>query len=247
MTHKLENKYITEVLPQEWEFWAPHQAPQAGGLASGGGAPRAFGFESQRGLGAGVPQDWGKQRLHSRRMHTRFHVHWDLGQSSDSIGDWARPTCRSWRVYWWGEGWLWLTVGIRTLVAETPELITVSSPEGHHFGTKTWPHPTACSLQCWDTSGQTTNRVGTQPHPSTNKLPKVVLNPQLPLNTLLDTALSTRGTKPSSTHQWAGTSPTHQEACTSPWTKLTHQGADTRSKRNYSPAVCRTETTNTES
>ena len=81
-------------------------------------------------------------------------------------------------------------------MAETPELITVSSPEGHHFGTKTWPHPTACSLQCWDTSGQTTNRVGTQPHPSTNKLPKVVLNPQLPLNTLLDTACPPEGQNP---------------------------------------------------
>ena len=29
-----------------------------------------------------------------------------------------------------------------------------------------------------------------------------------------DTALPTRGTKPSSTHQWAGTRPSHQEACT---------------------------------
>ena len=47
---------------------------------------------------------------------------------------------------------------------------------------KTWPHPTACRLQCWDSSGQTTNRVGTQPHPSADSLLKVVLNKQLPDN-----------------------------------------------------------------
>ena len=49
------------------------------GPASGGGAPRAFGFEGQRGLTAGAPQDWGKQRLHSWKAHTRSHAHWDPG------------------------------------------------------------------------------------------------------------------------------------------------------------------------
>ena len=36
VTHKLENNYTTEVLPQEWEFWAPRQAPHSKGLASRG-------------------------------------------------------------------------------------------------------------------------------------------------------------------------------------------------------------------
>jgi len=58
-----------------------------------------------------------------------------------------------------------------------------------------------------------------------------------------DLALPITGARPSSTHQWAGTFPAHQEACTSPWTNLTHQGADIRSKSNYSPAACRMETT----
>lgn len=53
---------------------------------------------------------------------------------------------------------------------------------GCHFLTKTWPHPTTCRLQCWDSSGQTANRVGTQPHPSADSLLKVVLNKQLPDN-----------------------------------------------------------------
>ena len=47
-----------------------------------------------------------------------------------------------------------------------------------HFCMETWPHPTACRLQCWNTSDQTTNRVGSQPHPSTDGLPKAFQSPQ---------------------------------------------------------------------
>ena len=58
VTHRLENNHITEVLLQEWEFWAPCQAPQPRGLASGGSAPWAFGFEGHQSLTTGTPQDW---------------------------------------------------------------------------------------------------------------------------------------------------------------------------------------------
>ena len=75
------------------------------------------------------------------------------------------------------------------------------------FLTKTWPHPIACRLQSWDASGQTTNRMGTRPHSSVDRLPKVVLNQQLPANIFRDMGLPTRGTRSSSTHQWAGTNP----------------------------------------
>ena len=64
-TQKLENNYITEVFPQEWEFWALGEAPQPGGLVSGGEAPRVFGFEGQWDLITGNPPDWEKQKLHS--------------------------------------------------------------------------------------------------------------------------------------------------------------------------------------
>ena len=63
--------------------------------------------------------------------------------------------------------------------------ISVSSPGSRHFGTKTWPHPTACRLQCWDASCQTTNRAETQPHLSADRQLKVFLSPQSPLNTPL--------------------------------------------------------------
>ena len=42
---------------------APHQAPQPGVLAVEGRAYRESGFEGQWSLIAGIPQDWGKQKL----------------------------------------------------------------------------------------------------------------------------------------------------------------------------------------
>ena len=60
-THKLENNYITDILPQEWKFWAPHQAtPPDWHPAPRRGTPRAFGFEGQQGSISGTPQDWRK-------------------------------------------------------------------------------------------------------------------------------------------------------------------------------------------
>ena len=103
-------------------------------------------------------------------------------------------------------------------------MISVSSPRGPHLGTKIQSHPTAYRLQSWNASDQTTRKTGTQPHPSADTLPKVVLSSQLPQNTPLDMALTIRGTRPSSTHQRAGTSPCHQEACTSTWNNFMHQG-----------------------
>lgn len=49
-------------------------------------------------------------------------------------------------------------------------------------------------------------------------------------------ALSSRGIRPSSSHQRADTSPSQQEDYISPWIKLTHKGTDTRNKKNYDPA-----------
>ena len=80
-------------------------------------------------------------------------------------------------------------------------------------------------------SGQTNNRVAAQPHPSADRLLKVFLSMALP----------TRGTRPNSTHQWAGTSLSHQKACTSLLDSLIDQRADSRSKKNYNPGACRME------
>ena len=161
--------------------------------------PRALGFEDQWGLSAGAPQDWGKQRFHSWRAHTRFHVHWDPAQSSNSIGAWAGPTYESWRVSWGGWDWLWITMGggqghwwQRTQRI----LIGLSSPRGCHFGTKTWCYPAAYRLQCGNALGQTTSRIETQPHPSADRLPKAVLSLRPPLNTPFDMVCPPEGEDP---------------------------------------------------
>lgn len=76
-----------------------------------------------------------------------------------------------------------------------------------------------------DTSDQTTNWTGTQPPtPSAARVPKDFLSPQPPLDTTLDMALPTKGPQPSSTHQYAGTRSTLQEASPSLQKSLTHQG-----------------------
>ena len=133
---------------------------------------------------------------------------------------------------WGGEGRLSLTTRARTLVAEAPGNIDWSEIFRRSiFWHQDPAPPNNLWLQSWKTSGQTTTKIGIQPHPSEDRLPKVLLSSHPPQNTPLDMALPIRGTRPSCTHERAGTSPFHQEGCTSPWTKLTHQGADTRSKR----------------
>ena len=44
----MENNHSQEVFPWEWDFWAPHQATQPGGLALEGGAPRALRVKANR-------------------------------------------------------------------------------------------------------------------------------------------------------------------------------------------------------
>ena len=52
------------------------------GSAMGGGIPKETDFEGQRDLIAGLRQDWGKQRLHSWRAHTKQCAHWDPGEKA---------------------------------------------------------------------------------------------------------------------------------------------------------------------
>ena len=95
--HKLENNYTTEVLPQEWQYWAPCEAPLTGCLATGGRGPRKSGFEGQWSLITGIPQDWGKQKLHSWRAHTRSYVHQDpRNKAGTSKCCWSSSTLATW-------------------------------------------------------------------------------------------------------------------------------------------------------
>ena len=161
VTHNLENN-LSYSFSQRTQRSRPHIR-----LSSLGGCHREEEFLGHLVLKAGgaLVQDQGKQKLHSWSVHTRFHGHWDPKQSSDSTEPWATPTYGTCEVSQGGRGWLWLTVGTRTLTVE-------SSGNTHqyvlswdkHFG-RDWPHSTACRLQCWDILVRTTKRIGTQAHP----------------------------------------------------------------------------------
>ena len=71
---------------------------------------------------------------------------------------------------------------------------------------------------------QKTSKTVSQLHPITERLPKIIIRPQTPQNTPLDTVLPTRKTRSSFIHQNTGTSPLHQETYTTHWTNLSHWG-----------------------
>ena len=75
-----------------------------------------------------------------------------------------------------------------------------------------------------DTSHQATNKTGMQKCSSVDRPSKLILSSQTCQYTPADTALPIRRKKLSSTHQKTNTSPSSQEAYTSHWTNLTHQG-----------------------
>lgn len=67
--------------------------------------------------------------------------------------------------------------------------------------TKTWSHSTALVLQSWDASGQTTNGLGTWPHPSVDRLSKGSLpEPTATSRHVSWHGSAPRGSRPSSTH-----------------------------------------------
>ena len=97
-THKLENNYITEVLPQEWAL-----NPTLGSPAWGSGIrsrnPQNIWLERPVGLECRSSIGLGKQRCHSWRVYTRFHIHWDSAQSRKSIGARTGLRYESWRNF----------------------------------------------------------------------------------------------------------------------------------------------------
>ena len=62
-------------------------------------APRASGFEGQGRLSAEAPQNWGRQIIHSWRVHTRSHAHQDPGQ-------------KQWLHRSLGQTYLWVLEGL---------------------------------------------------------------------------------------------------------------------------------------
>ena len=174
VTHKQENNYTTEVHPLEWRFWAPRQASQPGGLAMGGGIPRESDFEGWWDLIAGLREDWGK-RESTLGGHT---------QSSVLIKTQGEGLNQTYLLVLEGLLQRW---GVA--VAHHGDKDTGSWNSGNY--SLAWALPESAisqrvgSLQGWVASRQTTNKEGTQPHPSADKQIKVLLSSAHQSNTQL--------------------------------------------------------------
>ena len=177
------------------------------GLALGERAPGACGIAGQWGFWTGAPWDWGKWRPHSWNVHTCFHVHRIPRQSRGSIGIWVRLDYSFWRISWKNRGWQWLIVGEGHWRQSSREYSAACvSLEVAILGKSDYTH------SHWESPGQTTIQVGSQPHPSVKELPKDPPGTQLQLTSPSNKAPPTRGLGISPTYQWAGTSPCQKEA-----------------------------------
>ena len=203
MTHKLE--IIIFHNSPTGEVWAPCQAPQPWGLPSGGGEPRAFGFEGQQGLITGDPQNqWNRDSFlggHSKVSHIPGHREKavtsqesgsDLpvglgGSHGEVVGSYVSLWNQKSKVENTGKGSsTWTLNGSRHLA--------------WIISTKTWPHPVTYRQQFCDASGQATNKVGLQPPQSADRVLKDFLNPQPRLDKPLGMTLPTG--RPRSSLKW---------------------------------------------
>ena len=173
MTHKLENTYTTEIHPLEWRCWAQRQASQPGGLATGGE------FLEKQTLKASRIWLHDFNRTGGKRECT-------LGgntQSSVCIGTQGKEQWPHRRL---NQTYLLVLEGLMQ-----KQGVTVAHHEDKDTGSRSfskyslwWALPKSAispskeqgRLQCWVSSGQTTNREGTQPHPSADKWIKILLS-----------------------------------------------------------------------
>ena len=213
------NSNTKEVLPLLWRFWTPHQASQPGDLAKGLGIPRESDSEGQWDLITGLPQAWGKQRLHSWRTQTKSCVYKGPGERSNGItGYWTRPPCWCWRVSWGGVGSAVARHEHGGLGSSSPEVLLEVTIN---------PTIELRRPQCWTTSGETINREGAKPSPSVENWIKVLLSMALPIRARLSF----------SHHQSLPSGNLHRSL------NLIHQMADRRSKKGHNPTAARPKTT----
>ena len=150
----------------EWGSGIGRRNPQSLGLW------RPVGLEcrSSTGLGeAEIPLLEGAHTVsHALGLRAKQWLHQSLGQTYLQVLEHLLGRQRLVVAHYGGKD---------TVQRPQGRLIGMSSLGGCHFSTKTWPHPTACRLQCWDTSGQTTNQHSgnTAPTHQKDRLTKIVL------------------------------------------------------------------------
>ena len=192
VTHRLDNNYITETLPQEWKFWAPCQALQPVGLGLRR-APGTLSFEGWQNLTAGAPQDGGNRGTYSHVHQVPRKKQWFYRSF-----DWTyllvlEGTLRRWEIAMAHLGFIDTHGGhvkehsSAWVLLEADFLTSRPGPYQQPIGSS------AGMFQTKQKTGQG------QPHASADRLLKGFLSLQLLLDVFLDMALSTRGSGPSST------------------------------------------------
>ena len=143
--------------------------------------------------------------------------------------------------------WRWESKVQDTGPQETSQIHIISNDEKLPEISISKPRPSSTQRPASYSAGhpmQTTSKSGTQPHPLAQRLPKIKIRPQTPLNRPPDVDLPTRKTRSSLIHQNTGTSPLHQEAYTTHWSNLNHwrQTPKTTEDTKLQPAKRRSQT-----
>ena len=116
MTHKLENNYIADVLPQGWKFWAPHQAPYPGVWHREEKPPEHLALKAS-GVWLQEFHRTGGKRNSTLGGHTQGLVHTSAQGKKQwphrSLGQTYLLVLKSLL----GRQGLWITAGTKTLVA----------------------------------------------------------------------------------------------------------------------------------
>ena len=113
---------------------SPYQAPQPRGLASGGGAPRVFGFDCQWGLISGslwIRGNWGEQGrplLILKRSQRKLMCTETKGKNGDFTAAWT------WGISRAGRRCLTLTLQSETLLLDTSGGPELSLKQTSHLG-----------------------------------------------------------------------------------------------------------------
>ena len=223
-TYILENNYIAKALPQEWEFWTWHQAPQSWSPVTERRSPRRIwcwrtaGQEGRSSEGLGETETLLLVSSTHGFMYTGSQVKQGI---YENLG----------QIYMEDLEGLLRKQGVA--MAHCGQNIGGRGPRKKSLvwaplEATMWRNLT--HLSRLRSPGQTTNQVRTKAHPSANRLPKVLLHTQLPLITLRDKAPPTRGMRLNSTHQWETPVSPIRKPATSPCINFTHKGVDTRSK-----------------
>lgn len=149
-------------------------------------------------------------------------MHWDSGQGSESVGAWTRLTCVSWWVSWEGGGQLELSLGARTLVVEASEKSPLCKLSRRlPFWCQDLTPPNSLQAPVLGPLRPNSQEGGMQAHPPADSLPTATSKQTHPLTWPCPPERQTQLYPPE------GNRPSHQEACTGPWTNATHPRADT--------------------